>query len=425
MRKTIALILALSLLCGCTTQPAEVQSETPASVTENTETEPSVYEEDALYLVEQVEDIHPCFVLDDVPENYEAAKEAYLSTAQNCDEAEFNLATRRYVSSLRDGHSTVGLKGLASRALDLNSIYLDGTLWLLDENDYLTETRILSIDGVPAEDIFAVVEELFPIENESGYVMYRYHAMFDGVLKEAGVNVSQDSVNVVFEKNGQEYNESVSFTDVQTVLSKLIHQTTVSHSIMDDIFYIDLNKCVVDDNLRSTIVALDEVLQNGMKKVIIDVRGNSGGSSKAGLSLLETMGMIPPLYTQTIRTRGTDQYRVEGPDSVTLQQKVVSNPDIRLLVLCDEFSFSSANHLCVSVQDGKLGKLVGRPSANNDNCYGYGSAFALPNSQLNISISAHYWERPDQNASHDRVDVDVYVPHNEDILDTAVKILRE
>lgn len=425
MRKTIALILALSLLCGCTTYPSEVQPETPAAVTENTETESSVYEKDALYLVEQVEDIHPCFVLDDIPENYETAKEAYLNTAKNCDETEFNLATRRYVSSLRDGHSTVGLKGLASKALDLNSIYLDGTLWLLDENDYLTETRILSIDGVPAEDIFAVVEELFPIENESGYVMYRYHAMFDGVLKEADVNVSQDSVNVVFEKNGQEYNESVSFTDVQTVLSKLIHQTTVSHSIMDDIFYIDLNKCVVDDNLRKTISALDEALQNGMKKVIIDVRGNSGGSSKAGLSLLETMGMIPPLYTQTIRTRGTDQYRVEDPDSVTLQQKVVSNPDIRLLVLCDEFSFSSANHLCVSVQDGKLGKLVGRPSANNANCYGYGSAFALPNSQLNISISAHYWERPDQNASHDRVDVDVYVPHNEDILDTAVKILRE
>lgn len=425
MRKTIALILALSLLCGCTTHPTEVQSETPASVTKNTETEPSIYEEDALYLVEQVEDIHPCFVLDDVPENYEAAKEAYLRTAQNCDEAEFNLATRRYVSSLRDGHSTVGLKGLASRALDLNSIYLDGTLWLLDENDYLTETRILSIDGVPAEDIFAVVEELFPIENESGYVMYRYHAMFDGVLKEAGVDVSEDSVNVVFEKNGQEYNESVSFTDIQTVLSQLTHQTTVSHSIADDIFYIDLNKCVVDDNLRKTISALDEALQNGMNKVIIDVRGNSGGSSEAGSSLLETMGMIPPLYTQTIRTRGTDQYRVEDPNSVTLQQKAVSNPDIRLLVLCDEMSFSSANHLCVSVQDGKLGMLVGRPSANNANIYGFGYAFALPNSQLNISISAHYWERPDQNASHDRVDVDVYVPHNEDILDTAVKMLRE
>ena len=280
MRKTIALILALSLLCSCTTHPAEVQSETPASVTENTETEPSIYEEDALYLVEQVEDIHPCFVLDDVPENYEASKEAYLNTVKNCDEAEFNLATRRYVSSLRDGHSTVGLKGLASKALDLNSIYLDGTLWLLDENDYLTETHILSIDGVPAEDIFAVVEELFPIENESGYVMYHYHAMFDGVLKEAGVDVSEDSVNVVFEKNGQEYNESVSFTDIQTVLSQLIHQTTVSHSIMDDIFYIDLNKCVVDDNLRSTIVVLDEVLQNGMKKVIIDVRGNSGGCQR-------------------------------------------------------------------------------------------------------------------------------------------------
>lgn len=212
MRKTIALILALSLLCGCITYPLEVQPETPAAVTENTETESSVYEKDALYLVEQVEDIHPCFVLDDIPENYETAKGAYLNTAKNCDETEFNLATRRYVSSLRDGHSTVGLKGLASKALDLNSIYLDGTLWLLDENDYLTETRILSIGGVPAEDIFAVVEELFPIENESGYVMYRYHAMFDGVLKEAGVNVSQDSVNVVFEKNGQKCNESVSFT---------------------------------------------------------------------------------------------------------------------------------------------------------------------------------------------------------------------
>ena len=143
------------------------------------------------------------------------------------------------------------------------------------------------------------------------------------------------------------------------------------------------------------------------------------------MSLLETMGMIPPNYTVTFRTRGTDQYRVEDPNSVTLQHKVVSNPDIRLLVLCDEFSFSAANDLCIHVQDGKLGKLVGRPSANNANCYGYGSAFALPNSQLNISISAHYWERPDQNASHDRVDVDVYVPHNEDILDTAVKMLRE
>ena len=80
---------------------------------------------------------------------------------------------------------------------------------------------------------------------------------------------------------------------------------------------------------------------------------------------------------------------------------------------------------CVWTQDGKLGKVIGRPSANSPNCYGDVLRDTLPNTGTPYQVSFKFFKRPDQNANHDIFEVDVYVPHDTDALEVALEMLAE
>ena len=76
---------------------------------------------------------------------------------------------------------------------------------------------------------------------------------------------------------------------------------------------------------------------------------------------------------------------------------------------------------CVLVRDSHLGEVIGRPSYRSPNFYGYGPSFTLPNTQIQGQISSKLWIRPDQKADFEQLEMDLLVPHREDILEIAMK----
>ena len=68
------MFLAMAMLTGCGKQnelPAEEIVEAPIEeLLVEEEPQLSIYEEDAMYLVELIENTHPCFTLDDIPDDY-------------------------------------------------------------------------------------------------------------------------------------------------------------------------------------------------------------------------------------------------------------------------------------------------------------------------------------------------------------------
>lgn len=92
-------------------------------------------------------------------------------------------------------------------------------------------------------------------------------------------------------------------------------------------------------------------------------------------------------------------------------------------MLTNEFSFSSANMLAVWVQDGKLGTVIGYPSANSPSSYGDVLSFRLNNSGVEGQVSYKRWLRPDANADQRILHPDILVPIGGDALQTAVNYL--
>ena len=193
----------------------------------------------------------------------------------------------------------------------------------------------------------------------------------------------------------------------------------------DGAFVVTLALCKTGPQLEAAAAALHLAVTHGTGKVIIDVRGNPGGNSDACEQLLNAMGMQPGEYGGVVRFSGPasqqDGYlRRSGFWSHARKNSAVRNDKIRLYVLTDAGTYSSATMLGVWVQDGRLGKVVGSPSANAPSSYGDILMFQLKNSKIYGSVSHKQWLRPDASQNQTELVPDVQVPEGQDALDVAL-----
>ena len=158
-------------------------------------------------------------------------------------------------------------------------------------------------------------------------------------------------------------------------------------------------ECVDDANLKSTARELKQAVEQGCTKVIIDARGNGGGSSNACERLLNAMGMKAPTYGTLMRysreaKEQVGYLRSSGTFTMKPNPAARQNPAVNLVVLCDRDTYSSATMLCVFVRDGQLGTLIGEASSNMPNHSGDITFVALEHSHLFASVSHKRFLRP-------------------------------
>jgi carboxyl-terminal processing protease len=126
--------------------------------------------------------------------------------------------------------------------------------------------------------------------------------------------------------------------------------------------------------------ALLELLSKGMKKLLLDLRGNTGGYLDAALKI-----------TDHFLQRNDIILSVKGLHSKSEKFKASGNGDFQngeLIVLIDEFSASSSEIVAGAIQDNDRGKIIGRRS------FGKGLVqrpfdFA-DGSQVRLTVSRYY-----------------------------------
>ena len=79
--------------------------------------------------------------------------------------------------------------------------------------------------------------------------------------------------------------------------------------------------------------------------------------------------------------------------------------------------------MVVWVQDGKLGRVVGYPSANAPTSYGDILNYTLPRTGVEVVMSHKQFQRPDADANQTTLTPDVLVPYGEDALPAALALL--
>lgn len=350
---------------------------------------------DRQQLMDYVESVHPFFVDGSDQAPYLAAKEAYLAeTANTMTVDAFMSASARYLTVFGDGHTRLSWQ--YGDEVAIYHRYQNGKMHFADESG-VTDLTITAVDDVPMTHILATIDSLFPAENEMAVAKnYNNYFTSETLLKMAGVNVEKD----VFTVTLSDGSTRACTWFVPEEASASSNEPWGNKARWDgDIFVVEFVECVNDDNLKSIAQELKQAVKNGCTKVIIDARGNGGGSSNACERLLNAMGMKAPAYGMLVRysPEAKEQkgyLRSSGTCLMKPNPAARQNEKVNLVVLCDRFTYSSATMLCVYVRDGQLGTLIGEASSNMPNHYGDLTFVALENAHLFASVSHKRFLRP-------------------------------
>lgn len=381
-------------------------------------------QQDRQQMIDYVESVHPFFIDGSDQTAYLAAKEKYVAATQEEMTVDaFMSVTAEYLTVFGDGHTKLSWQ-YGEEVLIYHS-FRDGKMYYADANG-VTDQWITAVDDVPVEQIFATMDCLFPAENEMAVrINYNNYFTSENLLKMAGVNVEKDVFTVTLNDGSQV--TCGWYVPPETTEEAALPERNRWY-MESDIFVVRFVSCDDDENLKSIANELKKAVEGGFTKVIIDARGNGGGSSNACERLLDAMGMKAPAYGTLVRyspaakeqkgyLRSSGTFR-NAPNAAARQ-----NGRVQLVVLCDRFTYSSATMLCVYVQDGKLGTLIGEPSSNMPNHYGDITFVALENSHLFASVSHKRFLRPSGEMNGRMVVPDVETT-SQDAYRTAVEYLN-
>jgi hypothetical protein len=416
-------VASILLQAGCSrVQDISVQED-------NVGKETSIYLEDALNLITVLEETHPAFVLGDISDNYEQEKQKLInSITKDTNKDEFRYFVQKYLTLLKDGHTNIQ-RDTNMQFLNLNYYAVGEELFLLNEDGNLSENRVTQIGGVPIKKIYETVQTYFVAENDAANDLNNnMWALNREVLKLAGCDIINNSVDITIDQNGLISNEKKEFIE-KNIYESYNYSIEIESKMINDIFYIDMNICNVNSALENEIVKLKEAIKNGITKIIIDVRDNPGGNSLACEKLLNAMDMNVPNYGVYVRysklahnkyrTVPSEGFEQSDPDKNTAKR----NESIELVVLMNEKTFSSATMMATFVKDGGLGTVIGTPSSNSPSSYGDILYYRMSNSGINVSISYKRFLRPDTETNQRILLPDIVTKYNTDILAIAIDYL--
>ncbi len=404
---------------------------------------------DAQTLVETLERVHPMFAPDAPggfderpPEGYDAAKQNFLRAAGDFegDWDGFCLLAQEYLNTLNDGHTGVmysrelfDLKGL----LQVRWQYDSGKLWLVGPDGASTGSWVSEIGGVPVEEVFAVIDRYFAAENEPSRAQnYTECAQLDTVLRMAGV----ESWNLtVCDADGSERQEACSLGN-RNLVARAPLPTGLYAERMGDVLYLHFDTFAPStekqrEALDAMLADLNAFLDEGGQKVVMDVRGNGGGSDMEWAPFWQAMGfdLEGRYYSISWQRQSPELSEREewmGMENVNEQfVELMQNPrkdrSCALAVLCDANTFSAAQNLCCAAVMQERAVLIGSPSKNAPECYTDIVRVCLPQSRLMLQISTAHRIPYDPDARRDILEPDIAVPWGGDALQAALEYFAQ
>jgi len=429
---TLIFLVLILIYSGCSIKKTETYNgeHITESGSYSVQAQDPAYLIDAYNLISVVEKTHPAFALGDIRDDYEQKKREFInSITKDTSKDEFILLVRKYLTVLQDGHTGVQ-SDTNKRFLDVSCRADGNELLILNEDGSLSKGRITHIGGVPVKQIFETVQAYYVAENDAAKDLNNsMWALNDEVLNLAGCDISSDSAEITLDQNGTISKKNIKFA-VKNIYESYNYSYDIKSEIMNDIFYIDMNVCDDNKNLKAQIKKLKKAIKNGITKVIIDVRDNPGGNSMACTKILNAMGMTPPDYGSFVRYSELAHEKHDVPSEGFTQRdpdksKAKRNEKIQLVVLTNERTYSSATMMAVFVRDGGLGTVIGTPSSNSPSSYGDILYYQLPVSGIEVSISYKRWLRPDTEADQRILMPDIVTEYNTDILQAAIDYLSK
>lgn len=381
--------------------------------------------EDIQNLISVVESTHPSF-LNNISDNYYSAKTDLLSYCDNSVTVQkLQYEISKYLSSLNDLHTCAIQQISLNRELNVKWQYIDDKLYLLDQ-DNLSKKEVLKIGNVPIQKVIQEILCLYPAENIFG-INYNieFYSKQESFLKNIGIQ-NTDMVEIQYVENNQ-----VLTLDCQYIFLNNARRS-YTEKLSENLVYISLSDFNNTTLFQNILNQIQTYIIQGVDHYIIDVRNNPGGKYEMVKKLLAVFD-VEPLPTYSILTRfsplASEKYGYIRKKGSVLQKgnnTIIQDLRKQIYILIDESSASAAQALAVSLQDANAATIIGRPSSNNTSFYGNAAPFQLKNSKIVFQVSTSYYIRPDKDKIDKlQLESDIYVERKDDILETALKYIKE
>ncbi len=132
-----------------------------------------------------------------------------------------------------------------------------------------------------------------------------------------------------------------------------VYSVDVSYMVTPDIGFIKINR-FAKNTYDEFITALAKLKSNGCEKVIIDLRGNSGGFLDVAFNMINEFLQNKELIVYTVGKA--------NPRQDMLANGTGSCQKTQVVVLIDEFSASASEIFAGAIQDNDRGIIIGRRS---------------------------------------------------------------
>ena len=380
-----------------------------------TEMTPQEMQEDIDYLIAKISASHPS-TIKGIPEYLQES----IDSVQNqitlpMTAGDFYFKVSEITSSLRDAHTYVHLASTKnSKSLNFPIVWLKRSMVVTKDTDVLKlGDEVIKIGNKTLPNIFDSLKSFIPAENE-GWVRARAQSELtkEVVLRYLGLINPDNTVTVTFNRDKEQITAKLPLHNSADLIKNNKNKVPNTNSIFYDemsLAVFQLNKCVYDNNYKNQLKKFfKEVAAKKIKHVAIDVRENTGGSSKVIGELISYLGSVKDVkyfsslvrYSKDAAKQRSYISRTSGSKDYTDVFNVNDHKADGLLfngevyVLTSNKTFSSACQLAVICYDNEIAKIIGEPTGNAPTRYGDLLSFQLPNSGYSFGISFKKWIRP-------------------------------
>ncbi len=299
------------------------------------------------------------FIISGIPQQIVTATDNYMMQMKRFMDV-FSLVRKYYVEDVNSEKIITGaIQGMLEK-LDPHSVYIEAKqLEKIDERfkgryygigiEFVIKDKILTvispIANSPSEALgIRPGDQIIRIEGKSAYGITEQE-VFDKLRGPKGTKVT-----VTIRRHG-----IAEPFDVTIIRDKIpIYSVLASTMITDDIGYVYIGRFA-----RTTVTeletALNELETQGMKALVLDLRGNSGGYLDQAVKMADKFlsGRKKIVYTRGRLPEANDEYY--SSDETT-------HPNYPLIVLINKGSASASEIVAGAIQDWDRGLIVGETS---------------------------------------------------------------
>lgn len=337
---------------------------------------------------------------DQLSTNYDSLyNEALSQILNNNDDYTYYRELQRFIASMNDGHTDVWLLGelynTYYHSIPLRTKLVENRVFVRDiRNDTLIQkgivrgTEILKINDI---DVHTYAEkELYPFI-ASSTEQWRKMLAFNSYLTRGLID---ESVTITFKNpDGKIFDETISrhMTEKNDPLTayrggsfdsfinhpKFIASVDYLDDKLKDYFYFEkrndniaylrISSFMGGEEINKQFDIIYEQLKSSTG-LIIDIRGNVGGNTTAGLYILQHLASTPffgsswsfPVYAPPFYSISTEVESWRKREASVIHpiegKEIYSKP---VVVLINEGTFSAAEDFCVAFRNMKRGKMIG------------------------------------------------------------------